>query len=86
MADMATEVGGKPVNHCAANTLPFEEAVSHQRCAAMARLSLERESERARLGRIVGEGRGREEGRELLPVVVGDSYCIAAWKIIELDA
>lgn len=28
MADMVTEVGNKPVNHAAANTLPFEEAVS----------------------------------------------------------
>lgn len=27
------EVGGEPVNHSTANTLPFEEAVSHLRGA-----------------------------------------------------
>lgn len=43
---MVTEVGGKPVNHSTANTLPFEEAVSHLRCVVMAQLSTERERER----------------------------------------
>lgn len=40
------EVGGKPVNHGAANTLPFEEAVTHLRGAVMALLKREREGER----------------------------------------
>lgn len=39
---MVIKVGGKPVNHRTANTLLFEEAVSHLRGAAMARLSPER--------------------------------------------
>lgn len=33
------EVGGRPVNHGAANTLPFEEAVTHLSGAVMAALS-----------------------------------------------
>lgn len=36
---MVTEVGGKPVNHREANTLPFQEAVNHLRGAVMAQLS-----------------------------------------------
>jgi len=43
MADAVTEVGGKPINHSAANTLPFEGAVSHLRGAVMVWLSPERE-------------------------------------------
>lgn len=36
MADMVTEVGNKPVNHGAANTLPFDEAVRYVRGAGAA--------------------------------------------------
>ncbi len=53
---MVTEVGGKAVNHGAANTLPFEGAVSH----LLAGLSLERLGGRERLGRRAGESRRRE--------------------------
>lgn len=41
--DTFLEVGGKSVSHGRANATPFEEAVSHLRDAAVARLSLLRD-------------------------------------------
>lgn len=66
MADVVTEVGGAPANHAAANTLPFQEAVSHLRGAGVAQ---EKERERDR-GRDWARGFGESSEREndLLPL------------------
>lgn len=58
-------VGGKSVSHSKANALPFEEAVSHLRDAAVARLSplrdmLSRREEGRRAGNFLSQV---EEGK-----------------------
>lgn len=90
-AGTVTGVGGKPVNHAAANTLPFEKAVSHlRRCCDGTVVTGERASdgERERLSRRVG---GRKmiwyAGRRRAATSCGwNRYCVAAGNIIELDA
>lgn len=59
---MVTEVGGEAVSHGAANTLPFEGAVSHLGGAVMAWLSPEsgRKRERER-GGVEGWWKTREK-------------------------
>lgn len=49
--NVVMEVGGESVTHSSANTLPFEEAVSHLRGAVMAWLSAERDRLRRSLER-----------------------------------
>lgn len=90
-AGTVTGVGGKPVNHAAANTLPFEKAVSHlRRCCDGTVVTGERASdgERERLGRRVGGRKmiwyaGR---RRAATSCCWNRYCVAAGNIIELDA
>lgn len=91
------EVGGKPANHRTVNTLLFEDAVSHLRGAALAKLSRDRGG--GWVGRL-----GQTERKKMiwqtrsgitatsvtlslksLPTAAGDNYCKAAGNMIELD-